>query len=166
VSRGSAYQYVVLRCVPRVDREEFVNVGVVLYCQDADFLQAASDVDRSWRNPNLLVWGGELWAIDHGASLYFHHGWTHAVGSPERFARQPYDASNHVLVGYRHRLPAVDAELAPQVTRGLVEEVLALVPDVWLTGPLDPDELRATYVEFLLARVAGDRAWLPTEAAA
>jgi hypothetical protein len=41
-----AYQYVVLRCVPRVDREEFLNVGVVLYCQDTDFLQAAWNVDR------------------------------------------------------------------------------------------------------------------------
>ncbi|WP_435741592.1 DUF3037 domain-containing protein [Nocardioides sp. SYSU DS0663] len=41
-----AYQYVVLRCVPRVDREEFVNVGVVLYCQSADFLQASWHVDR------------------------------------------------------------------------------------------------------------------------
>ena len=41
-----AYQYVMLRCVPRVDREEFLNVGVLLYCQDTDFLQAAWNVDR------------------------------------------------------------------------------------------------------------------------
>jgi len=43
---GLPYQYVVLRCVPRVDREEFVNVGVVLYCERAGFLQAAWSVDR------------------------------------------------------------------------------------------------------------------------
>jgi hypothetical protein len=43
---GLPYQYVVLRCVPRVDREEFVNVGVVLYCEEAGFLQAAWSVDR------------------------------------------------------------------------------------------------------------------------
>ncbi len=44
--RRSGFQYVVLRCVPRVDREEFVNVGVVLYCQDADFLEARFQVDE------------------------------------------------------------------------------------------------------------------------
>jgi hypothetical protein len=42
---GMGFQYVVLRCVPRVDREEFVNVGVVLYCQQADFLEARCHVD-------------------------------------------------------------------------------------------------------------------------
>jgi hypothetical protein len=45
-STGMPYQYVVLRCVPRVDREEFVNVGVVVYCEEAAFLQAAWSVDR------------------------------------------------------------------------------------------------------------------------
>jgi hypothetical protein len=40
------YQYVVLRCVPRVEREEFLNVGVVLYSQGADFLEAAYRVDE------------------------------------------------------------------------------------------------------------------------
>jgi hypothetical protein len=44
---GMGFQYVVLRCVPRVDREEFVNVGVVLYCQDADFLDSRSHVDAA-----------------------------------------------------------------------------------------------------------------------
>jgi hypothetical protein len=43
---GMGFQYVVLRCVPRVDREEFVNVGVVLYCQQTDFLEARCHVDR------------------------------------------------------------------------------------------------------------------------
>ena len=42
-----AYSYVVLRCVPRVDREEFVNVGVVMYCQARDVLRCASHVDHS-----------------------------------------------------------------------------------------------------------------------
>ena len=42
-----AYQYVALRCVPRVDREEFLNVGVVLYCQATDYLAAAWRVDAA-----------------------------------------------------------------------------------------------------------------------
>ncbi len=125
-----------------------------------------ANVDRSWRNPNLLVWGGQLYAIDHGAALYFHHGWTTAPGAADRFAAQPYDASDHVLLGYRDRLPAVDAELAPRVTRELLGEIVAMVPDAWLPGPVDVTAQREAYVEHLLTRVAGDRAWLPTRAAA
>ena len=128
-----------------------------------------ANVDRSWRNPNLLVWHGDVWAIDHGACLYFHHGWSGGVGSAARFAAQPYDASDHVLATYRRGVPAVDADLAPRVTRELLEQVAALVPDVWLEsvpGAETPDALRTAYVEFLLARVQGDRAWLPEVGAA
>jgi len=128
-----------------------------------------ANVDRSWRNPNLLVWHGDLWAIDHGACLWFHHGWSGGVGSPARFAAQPYDASDHVLAGYRDDLPAVDDELAPRVTRALLEEVVALVPDVWLEpvpGAETAAALRTAYVDFLLARVSRERAWLPVRGAA
>jgi hypothetical protein len=124
-----------------------------------------ANVDRSWRNPNLLVWHGDLWAIDHGACLYFHHGWPGGVGPPARFAAQPYDASDHVLAGHRAGLPGADRLLSGQVTRELLEEVVRLVPDVWLEpvpGAATPDDLRAAYVEFLLARVEGDRGWLPS----
>ncbi len=123
-----------------------------------------ANVDRTWRNPNLLVWGGRLYAIDHGAALYFHHGWgatPGAPGAPERFAAQPYDASEHVLLGHRSRLGGADAELAPQVTRALLTEVVGLVPDAWLPGPMPGSVQRAAYVEHLLARVSGERAWLP-----
>lgn len=119
-----------------------------------------ANVDRSWRNPNLLMWGGDLWAIDHGASLYFHHAWP--GGSAERFAAQPFDASDHVLLGFRDGVADADAELAPQITPALLDEVLDLVPEEWLGAPEDRDRYR----EFLLARVAGDRAWLPQERAA
>ncbi len=56
-----------------------------------------ANVDRTWSNPNLLVWHGRTWAIDHGAALYFHHSWPSRAPSPERFAAQPFDASRHVL---------------------------------------------------------------------
>ena len=126
-----------------------------------------ANVDRSWRNPNLLVWHRELWAIDHGACLYFHHGWTGGVGSAERFARQPYDASQHVLATHRRGVAAADAVLAPQVTRDLLQDVVAQVPDLWLEpvpGAPEPADLRAAYVDFLAARVGGDRPWLPVAA--
>jgi hypothetical protein len=128
-----------------------------------------ANVDRSWRNPNLLVWHKELWAIDHGACLYFHHSWGGGIGSPERFARQPYDVSDHVLAGYRPGVAAADRELAPLVTRDLLHEVLAQVPEDWLevpTGVDDTDLVRAAYVDFLHARVSGQRSWLPQEGAA
>jgi hypothetical protein len=128
-----------------------------------------ANVDRSWRNPNLLVWHGRLWAIDHGACLYFHHSWSGGIGSPERFARQPYDASDHVLAAHRAGVAAADAELALVVTRDLLQDVVAEVPDTWLEpvpGADTPEALRAAYVDFLHARVTGDRGWLPLESAA
>jgi hypothetical protein len=128
-----------------------------------------ANVDRSWRNPNLLVWHRDLWAIDHGACLYFHHAWPGGIGPADRFARQPYDAADHVLAGYRAGLPAMDAELAPRVSEGLLEEVVAEVPDAWLEpvpGAQTADAVRRAYVEFLTARVDGGRTWLPVEGAA
>jgi hypothetical protein len=128
-----------------------------------------ANVDRSWRNPNLLVWHGDLWAIDHGACLYFHHGWSAGVGPADRFARQRYDASDHVLAWSRPGLPDADARLAPQVTADLLGDVLAAVPDEWLEpapGADGPAALRAAYASYLLARVSGDRSWLPVEGAA
>ena len=66
------------------------------------------NVDRSWRNPNLLMWHGELWLIDHGATLYFHHNWPRA----EAAVRRAYRADDHVLAPYATRLEEADAELA------------------------------------------------------
>lgn len=128
-----------------------------------------ANVDRSWRNPNLLMWRHELNAIDHGAALYFHHAWTGGPGSPERFATQPYDVSEHVLRRYAAEAVAQDRELAAKVTRELLDEVLALVPDEWLEpvpGAEDAAAQRTRYADFLLARVSGGRAWLPSVAVA
>ena len=122
-----------------------------------------ANVDRSWRNPNLLLWHGDLWLIDHGASLYFHHGWSSGPGDPARFAAQPWDISGHVF----EQSAARTRELHPTIVAGLDEqvftEILAEVPDVWLEplpGAGTPAELREAYVAFLSARLAGD-AWLP-----
>src|SRR5690606_27810535 len=70
-----------------------------------------ANVDRSWRSPNLLVWHGDLWVIDHGASLYFHHAWSGGVTDPERFARQAWDPGDHVLLAHREGLPTADEEI-------------------------------------------------------
>jgi hypothetical protein len=121
-----------------------------------------ANVDRSWRNPNLLMWHGRMWAIDHGACLYFHHSWQGGVGAPERFAAQPYSFDDHVLARYLDGLPGADDELAPRVTEDLLTDVVAQVPEEWLepVPGADVAALRAAYVSFLLAQVSGERAWV------
>jgi hypothetical protein len=130
-----------------------------------------ADVDRRWRNPNLLVWHGDVWAIDHGASLYFQHAWSGGITDPARFAEQPWSADDHVLRAHVDAVAAVADELAEQVTDEVLERVTGLVPDDWLVGPqppnnLSPDELRAAYRAFLRARLDGSRSWLPMRGAA
>lgn len=128
-----------------------------------------ANVDRSWRNPNLLVWHRRVWAIDHGAALYFHHSWPAGVGDPARFAAQPYDASDHVLATHRRHVAAVDDELASAMSPDLLDGALADVPDAWLEpvpGADDPTAVRAAYRAFLRARVQGERPWLPRAEAA
>ncbi|MBD3914669.1 hypothetical protein IEZ25_08600 [Nocardioides hwasunensis] len=127
-----------------------------------------ANVDRSWRNPNLLVWNGDLWVIDHGASLYFHHGWRSGVTDPTKFAAQPWDVSGHVFETCVDRAREMDEEISASLDREVFAEVLARVPDVWLeplpgadgAGELGPDALREAYVDFLTARL-GTRQWLP-----
>ncbi|MDK1474508.1 hypothetical protein QNO07_13950 [Streptomyces sp. 549] len=109
------------------------------------------NVDRSWRNPNLLVWHGDLWLIDHGATMIWHHNWPAAAQAAEK----PYDASDHVLAPFAPDLAAAASDLAPLVTADLVAACAADVPDEWLAdepGFASPDEVRAVYVEVLTAR--------------
>ena len=125
-----------------------------------------ANVDRSWRNPNLLVWHDELWVIDHGASLYFHHAWSSGPTDPARFAAQRWDASDHVLGAWADRLAEAEARVAPRLDQATLRAALDEVPDEWL-APQDadapdagPEELREAYVAFLAARL-GTRQWLP-----
>ena len=121
------------------------------------------NVDRSWRNPNLLFWHGRLHLIDHGAALTFHHNWPGAEAAVTR----PYDASAHALVECDPDVPTADAALAPRVTAALLGEVLGQVPDEWLDDPGDgADAVRERYAAQLLARLAARDAWLPGVVAA
>ena len=77
---------------------------------------------------------------------------------------RPYDAAQHALVECEPDVPAADAALGPRVDRGLLDGVLAQVPDEWLEGPSPddaPDAVRGRYVDQLLARLAARDAWLP-----
>jgi hypothetical protein len=113
------------------------------------------NVDRSWRNPNMLFWHGRLQLIDHGAALTFHHHWPGAAAAVER----PYDAAAHALIECEPDVPAADPALAARVNRPLLEEVLAHVPDDWLGE--GPAAGRERYVAQLLARLAARDAWVP-----
>ncbi|HEY4337288.1 MAG TPA: HipA family kinase [Puia sp.] len=113
-----------------------------------------TNVDRTVRNTNMLFWNKELWLIDHGAALYFHHSWEGWEAAAERPFMQVKD---HVLLPFASRLAEVDAEfrvlLTPEVIRGIVE----LVPEEWLVGEVWGDtpasEVRRVYSEFLIRRV-------------
>ena len=118
------------------------------------------NVDRSWRNPNLLLWHRALWLIDHGASLVFHHDWARSASAAEK----PYKADDHVLAASASERAAAADALAPLVTPELLEQVIALVPDVWLEGEpgfVGPAQLRAAYVDHFLRRVSARALWQP-----
>ncbi|MFR9797354.1 HipA family kinase [Streptomyces sp. MS06] len=111
------------------------------------------NVDRSWRNPNLLVRHGELWLIDHGATMIWHHNWPGAEAS----AARPYDASDHVLRPFAPDVAAAAEALAPLITDELLAEVTAQVPGAWLAGEPgfdSADALRLAYARPLRARAA------------
>jgi hypothetical protein len=125
-----------------------------------------ANVDRTWRNPNLLLWHGDVWVIDHGAALYFHHAWPGGIGDPARFAAQPWDLQGHVFASSVGGLAEVDNDVG--LGEPDLRAVVADIPDEWLTpvpGAESPDALRDAYVAFLTARLA-TRAWLPRASAA
>ncbi|MFF5653790.1 HipA family kinase [Streptomyces collinus] len=112
-----------------------------------------NNVDRSWRNPNLLRWRGELWLVDHGATMIWHHNWPGVDAS----AARPYDASDHALASFAPDVASAAAELAPLVTEELLADVTAQIPDAWLLdepGFATPGDLRQAYARPLLARAA------------
>jgi len=127
----------------------------------------SANIDRTWRNPNLLIWHRRLWAIDHGAALIFQHAWPPV----ETWARRRYDFSDHVLGPVVGELDAatldkIDAELASRLTPDLLTEVLDLVPDGWLIGmnaaagdARDAQAWRARYHGYLSARLEDRQSW-------
>jgi hypothetical protein len=116
-----------------------------------------SNVDRTPRNPNMLRWHRELYLIDHGAALYFHHDWTdHLARSRAPFAM----IRNHALLPLAGDLRAADAALAPRITEPALREIVAQVPDDWLTGEATPEATRQSYVEHLWSRVTAPRAFV------
>jgi hypothetical protein len=137
---------------PVVDRPEPTLASSIVWL-DA----FVSNVDRSARNTNMLMWHRRLWLIDHGAAFYFHHGGGDYVAR----ARDPFTRiADHVLLPFASAIAQVDAALAQRLTPATLRDIVDLVPDAWLAG--DPafgsvDARRAAYVDYLGARVQAPR---------
>ncbi len=112
-----------------------------------------TNIDRTPRNTNLLSWRSELWLIDHGASLYFHHNWANWASQLDRTFPMIKD---HVLLPLASRLEEAKAEILSSINRQVLEEIMRWIPDEWLQEPGiadSPAERRAVYVQFLQSRL-------------
>jgi hypothetical protein len=118
-----------------------------------------SNVDRTARNANMLMWHRQLWLIDHGAALYFHHGWREGSDA----SANPFPAiKDHVLLKYASALGAADAAMSVRLTPELIRAVVELVPDAWLATDgtfASAAAVRAAYVEHLSRRLQAPRAF-------
>lgn len=116
-----------------------------------------TNVDRTPRNANMLMWHKKLWLIDHGAALYFHHNWTNYL---ER-SRSPFQqVRDHILLASASQLQEIDASLAERLTPQVISEIVSLIPDGWLAADSifkSADESRQAYVDYLLLRLAPPR---------
>jgi len=112
-----------------------------------------TNVDRTAKNTNMLMWQKELWLIDHGAALYFHHSWDNWEAAAERpFAL----VKDHVLLPYASELESVQETFGKLLTRASIEAIVALLPGEWLERggwPGSPEAIRRTYVEFIETRL-------------
>ena len=110
------------------------------------------NVDRTPRNVNMLLWEGDLWLIDHGAALYFHHTWDNA----DERSRSPFAlVKQHTLLPFASKVRALDAELCSRLTGDALAHSVALVPDAWLLAEprfANFAEQRAAYLSFLTQR--------------
>ncbi|WP_437921703.1 HipA family kinase [Sphingobacterium sp. LRF_L2] len=111
------------------------------------------NVDRTVRNTNMLIWHKELWLIDHGASLYFHHSWDNW----QEQSKKPFvQIKDHVLLRYASEVEKIDEQYKTLFTEDNLWNVLNIVPDEWLIEEgrdLEPNEVRQVYVSFLKERI-------------
>ncbi|HEY4206150.1 MAG TPA: HipA family kinase [Puia sp.] len=113
-----------------------------------------ANVDRTARNTNMLVWNKELWLIDHGASLYFHHSWDNWK---EQAVKPFVQVKDHVLLPFATKLDDVDAAFHQFLTPEKISAIVDLIPDAWLSNwslDISAHDIRAVYTQFLTIRLA------------
>ncbi|WP_264537055.1 HipA family kinase [Flavobacterium sp. N1736] len=112
-----------------------------------------TNVDRTFKNTNMLIWHKELWLIDHGACLYFHHSWNNW----EQHAKSPFALiKDHVLLPQASLLKEVDAEFKTLLTPEILKEIVNTIPLEWLQWEdtdETPETLRSVYLQFLQTRL-------------
>jgi hypothetical protein len=110
------------------------------------------NVDRTTRNPNLLVWHRSLHFIDHGAALYFHHNWETADAKAE----SPFaEIRDHVLLPWANAIRVASAEAHARLNADVLRGILELVPDAWLaSGERNADDRRGDYLAYLTRRLS------------
>jgi hypothetical protein len=122
-----------------------------------------SNVDRTARNANMLMWHRQLWLIDHGAALYFHHGWG---GTADR-SQDPFPLiRDHVLLRFASALQEADTIMVDRITPAVIRDIVEQVPEEWLSGDTSFESPRATreaYIRHLARRLQAPRPFL-TEA--
>jgi hypothetical protein len=119
-----------------------------------------TNIDRTARNTNMLMWHRRLWLIDHGVALSFHHTWTNYL---ER-SHAPFPGiKDHVLLRFANQLEAADAKLAAQLTPDIIAHVVSQIPDFWLVqgSPFtNSQQHRDAYTEYLLKRLEPPHSFL------
>lgn len=111
-----------------------------------------TNVDRTVRNTNMLMWQKELWLIDHGASLYFHHSWD---GWQEAAKRPFAQVKDHVLLQWATELESVNAAFIEILTPEQIAAIVSIVPDAWIQESQGtPEQARSVYTQFLQTRIA------------
>ena len=119
-----------------------------------------TNVDRTVRNTNMLTWHRELWLIDHGASLYFHHSWDNW----EEQSQKPFvQVKDHVLLPWADELDAADQRGRQALTPATIDKIITLIPADWLnhgSALVNPEEARQVYRQFLNYRVATSEIFL------
>lgn len=112
-----------------------------------------TNVDRTPRNTNMLMWHRRLHLIDHGAALYFHHSWNNYL---ER-SRDPFLLiKDHVLLRDANSLREADSKMSERVTPDIIDNIVKLIPEVWLVGDSrfgESNRHRNAYNEYLLSRL-------------
>lgn len=112
-----------------------------------------TNIDRSIKNPNMLIWYGEPWLIDHGAAFLFHASWS----DPIKASISPFQyIKDHALLRKATMLEQVDAEIKAMLTPDKIDEIVALLPDEWLMSEgcdETPEEIRGAYSIFLKNRL-------------
>jgi len=113
-----------------------------------------TNIDRTAKNTNLLNWNRELWLIDHGASLYFHHNWNNWKTHLDRTFPSIKD---HVLLERASQLEEAKQLIQEAITPELIEDIIANIPASWLideSSDLSPEDMRVAYIKFLNAKLA------------